>query len=95
MLLKPILSTVPVKFCIFTRSPGENGLSKKMINEAIKFSRLSLADNARAAPTIPKPANNAAMFLLKVKRMVNRMPIKTTMTLQDYLIFLVAVLLIL
>ncbi len=62
MLRNPILSTVPEKFCILTRSPGEKGLSKKIIKEAIKFSRLSLADKAKAAPTIPKPASNATIF---------------------------------
>ena len=37
--------------------------SKKIIKEAMRFSRLSLADNARAAPAIPKPVSNGKISL--------------------------------
>ena len=49
VLLKPIFSTVPVILFTFTTSPVKNGLSKKMMKDAIKFSRLSFAASASAA----------------------------------------------
>ncbi len=38
-----------------------------MMNDAIRFSRLSLADKARAAPTMPKPANIWSNIFLEGK----------------------------
>ena len=67
VLRRPILSTFPVIFCTFTTSPVVNGLSKKMTKEAIRFSRLSLNDNAIAAPTMLKPVNTFPTSMLRAK----------------------------
>ncbi len=42
VLRKPIFSTVPLILLAVKVSPAVKGLSKKMMNEAIKFSKLSL-----------------------------------------------------
>lgn len=62
VLRNPICSTVPVTLFTFKKSPVKKGLSKKMIKEAIKFSRLSFAANAIAAPTILKPVSTVPIF---------------------------------
>ena len=57
VLLKPMCSTTPITAFTFTRSPVKNGLSKKMMKEAIRFSKLSLAASASPAPTILNPVS--------------------------------------
>lgn len=85
VLRKPIFSTIPVKWCTLTVSPVANGLSKKMMKEAIKFSRLSLVANAIAAPTMLKPVRRLPMFRLNANRSSNSTPVITTSTLKKSL----------
>ena len=42
VLLKPTFSTTPVTLPAFTTSPTVKGLSKNIVNDPSKFSRLSL-----------------------------------------------------
>ena len=48
-----------------TISPTVKGLSKKIVNEPNRFSRLSFDASANATPPIPKPVTSAVIFTSK------------------------------
>ena len=51
-----------------------------MMKEAIKFSRLSFAASAIAAPTMLKPGKQGANMLVKAALISNKMPIMVKIT---------------
>ena len=65
VLLNPTFSTVPVTPPNVTISPTVKGLSKKIVNEPNKFSKLYFEANANATPPIPRPVTNAVTLTLK------------------------------
>ena len=48
-----------------TVSPTVNGLSKKIVNDPSRFSKLSLEANANATPPIPNPVTSAVTLTSK------------------------------
>ena len=62
VLLKPTFSTTPVTPPSVTISPTVNGLSKNIVNDPNKFSKLSFEAKAKATPPIPKPVTKAAIL---------------------------------
>ena len=56
-----------------------------MINEAIKFSKLSRVANAKAAPTMLRPVSKLLMSWLKENRRINKIPIMTKIALKKSL----------
>ena len=65
VLLNPTFSTVPLTVPTVTVSPTVNGLSKNMVKEPKRFSKLSLDAIARAIPPIPKPVISPVAFTPK------------------------------
>ena len=66
VLLNPTFSTTPVIPPIVIISPTVNGLSKNIVKDPSKFSRLSLDANATATPPIPRPAASAVISIPKI-----------------------------
>ena len=65
VLLKPTFSTFPVTEPAVTVSPTVNGLSKKIVKEPKRFSKLSFEAIARAIPPITSPATRAVIFTFR------------------------------
>ena len=63
VLLNPTFSTKPVTVPTLTTSPTVNGLSKNIVKDPSKFSRLSFDAIAIAIPPIPNPVAKAVMFM--------------------------------
>ena len=61
-------------------SPTVNGLSKNIVKDPSKFSRLSLDANATATPPIPRPAASAVISIPKIFPRTIKTPNITTKT---------------
>ena len=81
VLLKPTFSTTPVIDPIVIISPTWNGLSKKIVNEPSKFSRLSFEARATATPPTPSPAASAVTSTSKMLLKIIKAPKMKTKTL--------------
>ena len=81
VLLKPTFSTVPVTPPIVTVSPTVKGLSKKIVKEPNKFSKLSLEAKAKATPPIPNPVTNAVILTSKTSPKIITTPKTIVITL--------------
>ena len=65
VLLNPTFSTIPVTPPKVTISPTVKGLSKKIVNDPKRFSKLSFEANANATPPIPRPVTRAVTLTSK------------------------------
>ena len=74
----PTFSTVPVILPVDTRSPTKKGLSKNIVNEPNKFSKLSLDAIAIAIPPMPTPAAKAVTSISNI--LLNKTKNKTIYT---------------
>ena len=80
VLLNPTFSTTPVIPPIVMISPTVKGLSKNIVKEPSRFSRLSFDANATATPPIPRPAANAVISIPKILPRIIKRPKITTKT---------------
>ena len=71
-----------VKLLRLTSNSGHPSIPR---NEAIKFSKLSLVANAKAAPTMLSPVNRLLMSWLNEKRRISKMPMITKIALKKSL----------